>query len=124
MWYPLIRKLLFQFDAEKSHYLALKLQKISSPLWLLRRRLAKFPQHPVKLFGLTFPNPVGLAAGFDKNGDYIETLQGLGFGFVEVGTVSDAQEKTAQTQEKTELKRDSFRPYQASSRHFGRCLPP
>ncbi len=88
MWYPLIRKLLFQFDAEKSHYLALRLQKMSSPLWLVRRRLAEFPQRPVKLFGLTFPNPVGLAAGFDKNGDYIETLQGLGFGFVEVGTVT------------------------------------
>lgn len=86
--YPILRKILFQFEAEKSHHAALNLLKISSPLWFLRRRLASFPQRPVKLFGLTFPNPVGLAAGFDKNGDYLDCLLGLGFGFIEVGTVT------------------------------------
>lgn len=88
MWYPLIRELLFQIEPEKSHYLALRLLKMASPSWLLQRRLAAFPQRPVKLFGLTFPNPVGLAAGFDKNGDYLMPLQGLGFGFIEAGTVT------------------------------------
>lgn len=88
MWYSVIRKLLFQLDAEKSHHLALQMLKLSSFRWLRQRRLVKFPQRPVKLFGLTFPNPVGLAAGLDKNGDYIEPLQGLGFGFIEVGTVT------------------------------------
>ena len=58
------------------------------PPWLAKKRLAHFPQQPVTLFNLTFPNPVGLAAGFDKNGDYIDALLGLGFGFVELGTVT------------------------------------
>lgn len=88
MWYSLARKFLFQLDAEKSHYLALNLLKLGTFPWLTKRRLANFPQRPVKLWGLTFPNPVGLAAGFDKNGDYIEPLQSLGFGFIEVGTVT------------------------------------
>jgi len=88
MWYPLVRRLLFQLEAEKSHDLSLRLLKLVSPHGLLRRRLAHFPQHPVKVLGLTFPNPVGLAAGFDKNGDYLEPLLGLGFGFIEAGTVT------------------------------------
>ena len=88
MSYSIVRKLLFQLDAEKSHYLALKLLKLTSFRWLMQQQLAEFPQRPVQLFGLTFPNPVGLAAGLDKNGDYIEPLQGLGFGFIELGTVT------------------------------------
>lgn len=79
---------MFQIDPEKSHYLALRLLKMASPQWLVQRRLATFPQRPVQLFGLTFPNPIGLAAGFDKNGDYLMPLQGLGFGFIEAGTVT------------------------------------
>lgn len=88
MWYPLIRKLLFQFDAEKTHHLALRLLKLSSPNPLLLKRLTQFPQRPITVFGLKFPNPIGLAAGFDKNGDYLDPLLGLGFGFIEVGTVT------------------------------------
>ena len=88
MWYSFARKLLFQLDAETSHHLALKLLKLTACRQLTERRLAKFPQRPVKVLGLTFPNPVGLAAGLDKNGDYIEPLQSLGFGFIEVGTVT------------------------------------
>ncbi len=86
--YFIIRKILFLFKAEIAHYLALNLLKLSSPLCYLKRRLRAFPQKPVKILGLEFPNPVGLAAGFDKNGDYIDPLLGLGFGFIEVGTVT------------------------------------
>jgi len=46
------------------------------------------PARPVEVFGMTFRNPVGLAAGLDKNGDYIDALAALGFGFIEVGTVT------------------------------------
>ncbi len=93
MLYPLLRACLFCFDAEKSHYLALRLLKSVYFEKLARRRLASFPQKPVKVFGLHFPNPVGLAAGFDKNGDYIPELQSLGFGFIEVGTVTPRPQK-------------------------------
>ncbi len=86
--YPYIRPILFQMDAEKSHHMALKSMHYvyHSPL----RCLLKQPliQDPVKLWGLTFPNRLGLAAGLDKNGDYIEVLHALGFGFIEIGTVT------------------------------------
>ncbi len=88
MLYSLLRPFLFKMDAENSHYLALRLLKMVSVDALAQKRLAALPQRPVKILGLTFPNPIGLAAGFDKNGDYIKPLQGLGFGFIEVGTVT------------------------------------
>ena len=86
--YPLIRPLLFRLDAERAHGLGLSgLQAAwrcgASPL--LARRRAGFQ---VKAFGLQFPNPVGLAAGLDKNGAHVDALLALGFGFVEVGTVT------------------------------------
>lgn len=87
MLYSLIRPWLFCLDAEKSHYLALRLLKLTTPWWRWRN-LPASSQHPVKIMGLTFPNPVGLAAGFDKNGDYLPALQTLGFGFIELGTVT------------------------------------
>ncbi len=86
MWYSLLRALFFKLDAETSHYLALKLLKTTPENWI--RRFNKVPSHPVKIFGLSFPNPVGLAAGLDKNGDFLSGLQALGFGFVELGTVT------------------------------------
>lgn len=88
MFYSLLRPVLFSMDAEKAHDLTLKALKMLSPPWLLQKRLSDFPQKPLTMFGLNFPNPVGLAAGLDKNGDYILTLQGLGFGFIEIGTVT------------------------------------
>ena len=86
--YPLARPFLFGFDAERAHALGLKSLEAAyrsglSPL--LGRKARPFP---TKAFGLTFPNPVGLAAGMDKNGAYIDALFALGFGFVEVGTVT------------------------------------
>lgn len=91
--YSIIRKSLFQFDAEKVHYFAMNALHLacSNPLTrnLVRRN---FQPNQTGLsrevFGLTFKNPVGLAAGFDKNALYLTELEALGFGFVEIGTVT------------------------------------
>ncbi|HEY5781169.1 MAG TPA: quinone-dependent dihydroorotate dehydrogenase [Lysobacter sp.] len=86
--YGLARPFLFHLDAETAHGLGLQAMEVAyraglNPL--LSRRPAPLP---TKAFGLTFPNPVGLAAGLDKNGAHIDALLSLGFGFVEVGTVT------------------------------------
>ncbi|RUO22398.1 dihydroorotate dehydrogenase (quinone) [Aliidiomarina iranensis] len=86
--YPLFRKALFSQDAEWSHDFTLRqLQRCNSgPLHkLIYQRL---PVKPVNVLGLTFPNPVGLAAGLDKDGKCIKALAALGFGFIEIGTVT------------------------------------
>ena len=80
----LSRKVLHQFPAESAHDLSIKI--LSSPLSCLVNK--KIHDNPVKLFGVKFPNPVGLAAGFDKNADAVSGLCKLGFGFIEVGTVT------------------------------------
>ncbi len=86
--YSLARPFLFGLDAEHAHGLGLKAMELAyrtgtSPL------LAKPVEPlPTKAFGLTFPNPVGLAAGLDKNGAHIDALLALGFGFIEIGTVT------------------------------------
>lgn len=88
MYYPLVRKALFQLDAERAHELTLQqLHRISgTPLMhLLRQRL---PFRPVNCMGLTFKNPLGLAAGLDKNGECIDAFGAMGFGSVEIGTVT------------------------------------
>jgi dihydroorotate dehydrogenase len=85
--YPIVKPLLFQLDAEQTHDLTLKSLKIAEKLGLLK--LAKMPVcKPREVMGLTFPNPIGLAAGLDKNGAVIDGLAALGFGFIEVGTVT------------------------------------
>lgn len=85
--YSLTKPLLFQLDPECSHDLTLK-----SLNWLGQSAGKLFPQsarcQARQVMGLTFPNPVGLAAGLDKNGAYIDGLAALGFGFIEVGTVT------------------------------------
>ena len=86
--YDLARPLLFGLDAERAHGLglaSLELAYRTGTNPLLARPIAALP---TKLLGLTFPNPVGLAAGLDKNGAHIDALLALGFGFVEVGTVT------------------------------------
>lgn len=85
--YQLARKALFLLPTETSHHLSLNAIALSSRLGLLKH-LAKPENRPVEVMGLTFPNPVGLAAGLDKNGDYFNALAELGFGFVEIGTVT------------------------------------
>ncbi|MBS0350681.1 MAG: quinone-dependent dihydroorotate dehydrogenase [Proteobacteria bacterium] len=87
MCYSLIRKFLFLLDAERAHDLTLWILKKTLPLWG-RLKFQSLAEYPVNLWGITFPNPIGLAAGLDKNGDYIEPLQNIGFGFIEVGTVT------------------------------------
>ena len=86
--YLLIKPLLFQLDAELTHDLTLKTLKVAEKSGILNC----YPQAPVcasrEVMGLTFPNPVGLAAGLDKNGAVIDGMAKLGFGFVEVGTVT------------------------------------
>jgi dihydroorotate dehydrogenase len=85
--YTTIRPILFQLDAERTHDMTLKSLKVSEKLGLLS--FCKSPVcQPREVMGLTFPNPVGLAAGLDKNGAVIDGLAALGFGFVEVGTVT------------------------------------
>ncbi|HZV98640.1 MAG TPA: quinone-dependent dihydroorotate dehydrogenase [Methylophilaceae bacterium] len=86
--YSLCRPFLFQLDAERAHDLTLKSLKFAEKAGVLGL-LGKPPLgQPRKVLGLTFPNAVGLAAGLDKNAAYIDGLAALGFGFIEVGTVT------------------------------------
>lgn len=86
--YALFKPLLFRLDAEKAHDLTLKSLRFAAKAGVLgllgKPRVAK----PRQVMGLTFPSAVGLAAGLDKNAAYIDGLAGLGFGFIEVGTVT------------------------------------
>ena len=86
--YPYLRPLLFQLDAETAHHLTLDSLKTLHSLGLSPQLPTSLTQQPVTVMGLTFDNPVGLAAGLDKNGDYIDALAGMGFGFIEIGTVT------------------------------------
>lgn len=88
MLYSLIRPWLFKLEAETAHRLSLTALTLLNQTGLLRLVAQPGPARPRQLMGLTFPNPVGLAAGLDKNGDYIAALGGLGFGFLEVGTIT------------------------------------
>lgn len=86
--YPLLRSLLFKIDAERAHHLTMDLLQLSEKTSLLSLLGGSPPSHPVECMGLTFPNPVGLAAGLDKEGSCIDALGQLGFGFVEIGTIT------------------------------------
>lgn len=86
--YPFLRPVFFKIDPERVHTLTFQLLK-----WLTKFGLAKLvfstpKTQPIKVMGLTFNNAVGLAAGLDKNGDYIDALATIGFGFIEIGTVT------------------------------------
>lgn len=88
VFYPLIRFILFRLDAEKTHDLTLKwLKKIEASRFrfLITQPLV---EDPVEVFGIQFPNRVGLAAGLDKNGMCIDAFAAMGFGHIEVGTVT------------------------------------
>ncbi len=87
MFYSLARPLLFRLDPETAHDLTLgSLAKIQR-LGLLPAKHYSSAK-PIRVMGLDFPNPVGLAAGLDKNGDYIDALATMGFGCIEIGTVT------------------------------------
>jgi len=85
--YPLLQPLLFRLDPETAHDLFLSSLR-AIPTALLRAALPVIPDDPREVMGLTFPNPVGLAAGLDKNGACLDAWAAMGFGFVEVGTVT------------------------------------
>ncbi|HWS26569.1 MAG TPA: quinone-dependent dihydroorotate dehydrogenase [Xanthomonadales bacterium] len=86
--YRLAQPLLFAFDAERAHELGLKAIELAYRSGL-NPLLASRPQPlPTRVFGIEFPNPVGLAAGLDKNAAHIDALASLGFGFIEVGTIT------------------------------------
>jgi dihydroorotate dehydrogenase len=86
--YSHIRDLLFKLDAETSHEFSLDLIGAAERLQLINLCLPTIAANPVEVMGITFPNPVGLAAGLDKNGDYFNALGAMGFGFVEIGTIT------------------------------------
>jgi dihydroorotate dehydrogenase len=85
-----VRPLLFSLDAEAAHHLTIALLRGASHVGLALRALKVFqPQSkPKTVFGLNFPNPIGLAAGLDKNGVALSAWAALGFGFIEIGTVT------------------------------------
>lgn len=87
-----IKPIFFMFSPEKAHELTMNLVRIAIKLpfekSIFKLLFVHELENPINVFGLTFKNPVGLAAGFDKNAKYLNELQLLGFGFVEVGTVT------------------------------------
>lgn len=89
--YSLIRRLLFLLEPEEAHEFVTRqmiaLQQIPIVLRAIERMCAPPPTARRELFGLTFPSPIGIAAGFDKNATMMPFLAALGFGFVEVGTI-------------------------------------
>ncbi len=88
MFYQIMRSFLFQLNPEKAHDLTIKLLKLTSGTILDIFYRQKVQQRPVELMGLTFPNSLGLAAGLDKNGECIDGFGAMGFGHIEIGTVT------------------------------------
>ena len=88
MLYPLIRKFFFSLDAETAHGIGMSGMAILNKTGLAGILAKPVRACPVEVMGLKFPNPVGLAAGLDKNGDHIDALARLGFGFIEIGTIT------------------------------------
>jgi len=88
MLYRVMRSFLFMLNPEKAHDLSIKQLKLThgTPLDLLYRQ--RVQQRPVQVMGLTFPNSLGLAAGLDKNAECIDAFSAMGFGHIEVGTVT------------------------------------
>jgi len=86
--YKLVQKLLFLLPPEKAHHFSLSSLSVLNRLGLLKIIKPRFNGKPTEVMGIEFPNRIGLAAGLDKNGEYIQALSALGFGFVEIGTVT------------------------------------
>jgi len=86
--YPLLRPWLFSLDPEQAHDVTLSNLDRAQRWGLLRHFIQQPASDPRSICGITFPNPVGLAAGLDKDGKHIEALGALGFGFLEIGTVT------------------------------------
>jgi dihydroorotate dehydrogenase len=88
MLYEFARPFIFRLDPETAHHVAFSNLKRAHALGLTRALRPHAADDPVDAMGLRFTNPVGLAAGLDKNGDYIDALADFGFGHIEVGTVT------------------------------------
>lgn len=93
MFYSAVRKLLFNFDPEAVHYFAMNSLKTACNISFTKKIIERSFQYSASslqknIFGLQFKNPVGLGAGFDKNALYLNELEALGFGFVEIGTAT------------------------------------
>lgn len=88
MLFDLSRRALFCLSADTSHELTLRTLALAERAHLLSGLLPAVPDKPVRVFGIDFRNPVGLAAGLDKNGECIDAFAALGFGFIEIGTVT------------------------------------
>jgi dihydroorotate dehydrogenase len=88
MFYPLLRSALFTLDAESAHDKTFAALDLAVKLGVYKVGMPCLPDKPVTVMGLRFPNPVGLAAGLDKNAAHIDGLASFGFGFIEVGTVT------------------------------------
>jgi len=88
MFYSAIRSVLFKFDPETIHELTIKGLKSTGTTPLNLAYKQNIPNKPVQVMGIQFTNPCGLAAGLDKNGECINAFNAMGFGFVEVGTVT------------------------------------
>ncbi len=88
MPYGLIKKILFMFDPETAHSLSLQGLNLLYRVKLIAILFGSNKVKSVRVMGIDFPNPVGLAAGLDKNGEYFQALSQCGFGFVEIGTVT------------------------------------
>ncbi len=90
--YALLRSFLFLFDPEKVHYFSMNALKVLYSIGFIKKLIARWYQPkentPYKIFDIKFKNRVGLGAGFDKNAKYLNELEALGFGFVEIGTVT------------------------------------
>ena len=86
--YSLLQKALFQLPAETSHHVALAGLDKAHRFGLSKLMTSNVKAAPIELLGMQFGNPIGLAAGLDKNGDYIDGLAALGFGSIEIGTVT------------------------------------
>ena len=87
--YPIARKILFSLDAESAHHISMAGLRLAEKTGLLEALSDPIPRDkPVELMGLKFPNRIGLAAGLDKEGNTIDALGRLGFGFIEIGTIT------------------------------------
>jgi dihydroorotate dehydrogenase len=93
LMYKLLRNILFLFPTESIHYFSMNMLKLACKIGIIKKLISSLftIQHPAfekELFGLHFKNMIGLGAGFDKNALYLNELETLGFGFVEIGTVT------------------------------------
>ncbi len=115
--YKIIRNILFMFDAEKVHHFSMNALRILCSIPFIKKIITKLFKSPqftnvepsnfnFQLFNLQFKNPVGLAAGFDKNAKYLNELEALGFGFVEIGTVTPLPQGGNQTPRLFRLPKD------------------